>query len=83
MEKLVSGDGAGGSSRLPCGVPAGRGAFLEWKSRVEEFLAQPEIKVTKQTKRSEKSIFDRISIKWRSKEGLLLYAGICKFNYTK
>ena len=34
----------------------GKEPSIEWKSRVEEFLAQPEIKVTKQTKRSEKEI---------------------------
>ena len=43
----------------------GKEPSIEWKSRVEEFLAQPEIKVTKQTKRSEKEIDLRISIKWK------------------
>ena len=70
----------GGSSRLSCGVRPGKEPSIDWKSRVKEFLAQPEIKVTKQTKRSEKEIDLRPNIyKIGSKrEWVLLYAGICK-----
>ena len=55
--KAGKSDGAGGGSEITfVEFRLGREPSIEWKSRVEEFLAQPEIKVTKQTKRSEKEI---------------------------
>lgn len=63
----------------------GREPSIEWKSRVEEFLAQPEIKVTKQTKRSEKEIDLRPNIyKMEVREkGFFYMLASASSNYTK
>ena len=54
----------------------GKEPSIEWKSRVEEFLAQPEIKVTKQTKRSEKEMEVR-------ENGFFYMLASASSNYTK
>lgn len=63
----------------------GKEPSIEWKSRVEEFLAQPEIKVTKQTKRSEKEIDLRPNIyKMEVREnGFFYMLASASSNYTK
>ena len=63
----------------------GKEPSIEWKSRVEEFLAQPEIKVPKQTKRSEKEIDLRPNIyKMEVREnGFFYMLASASSNYTK
>ena len=63
----------------------GKEPSIDWKSRVKEFLAQPEIKVTKQTKRSEKEIDLRPNIyKMEVREnGFFYMLASASSNYTK
>ena len=63
----------------------GKEPSIEWKNRVEEFLAQPEIKVTKQTKRSEKEIDLRPNIYKMEvrNNGFFYMLASASSNYTK
>lgn len=63
----------------------GKEPSIDWKGQVKEFLAQPEIKVTKQTKRSEKEIDLRPNIyKMEVREnGFFYMLASASSNYTK
>ena len=63
----------------------GKEPSIDWKSRVKEFLAQPEIKVMKKTKRSEKEIDIRPFIYKMELQGdkIFMMLASASANYTK
>ena len=63
----------------------GKEPSIDWKNRVKEFLAQPEIKVMKKTKRSEKEIDIRPFIYKMELQGdkIFLMLASASANYTK